>query len=120
LECYCFLFFLEKKKMTQPGHITDLVQLNRDPQSDEIADILRQRYLNDLTYTNISPSVLVALNPYNSNEKQQNLKADYVAEYKDTSSAKSNQWREPHIFQLVNHAYLHMRRTSINQSILFR
>jgi chitin synthase len=108
----------------QPTLITDLTLLPRDISSDEIADILRQRYLNDLIYTNISPSVLIVLNPYNNNNSNNttndNIKADYIAEYKDTSSAKANQWREPHLYQLVNHAYLHMRRTSINQSILFR
>lgn len=99
---------------------SDLTLLSRDlPSTDEISEILRQRYLNDLIYTNISPSVLVVLNPYGNNELE-NVKADYISEYKDTSNAKSNQWREPHIYQLINHAYLHMRRTSINQSVLFR
>lgn len=100
--------------------ITDLTLLPRDLSSDELADLLRQRYLNDLIYTNVGPTVLIALNPYAVNDSLSNVKADYIAEYKDTSSAKVNQWREPHLYQLVNHAYLHMRRTSINQSILFR
>ena len=116
--------------MTQPHQqqqqpetiISDLVLLNRDLTNDEISNVLRTRYLNDLLYTNVSPSVLIALNPnYTINEEiSKSIKADYISEYKDTSSAKSNQWREPHLYQLVNHAYLHMRRTSINQSILFR
>ncbi|KAI8646031.1 chitin synthase-domain-containing protein [Parasitella parasitica] len=100
----------------QQIHTSDLTQLSRDLTSDEIAELLRQRYLNDQIYTNIGPSILVALNPYYSSNA---AKVDYIAEYKDTSSAKANQWKEPHIYQLVNHAYLHMRRTSINQSILF-
>ncbi|EPB90320.1 hypothetical protein HMPREF1544_02845 [Mucor circinelloides 1006PhL] len=100
----------------QPLSVSDLTQLTRDPSSDELAELLRQRYLNDVIYTNISPSILIAVNPYHPNST---VKADYIAEYKDTSSAKANQWKEPHIYQLVNHAYLHMRRTSINQSILF-
>ncbi|KAG0167289.1 hypothetical protein DFQ28_010342 [Apophysomyces sp. BC1034] len=102
--------------MTQ---ITDLVQLS-DVQPDSIAEVLRQRYLNEHTYTCINRSVLIALNPYKQPEKSAaNISSDYVAEYKDTQSAKSNQWRDVHLFQLVNHAYFHMRRTSINQSILF-
>jgi len=115
----------QQQQQKQKELISDLTLINHDPTSEEIADILRQRYLNDLTYTNISPSILVSLNPYNNNNlnEENNLsvtKSDYILEYKDTSSAKANQWREPHLFQLVNHAYLHMRRTSINQSILFR
>jgi chitin synthase len=105
----------------QPTLISDLTQLPRDPSLDEVADILRQRCLNDLIYTNINSSILIALNPYiNHEEKQHNTNTEYIAEYKDTTGAKANQWREPHLYQLVNHAYLHMRRTSINQSILFR
>jgi chitin synthase len=103
----------------QPTLISDLTQLPQNVSSDELADILRQRYLNDLIYTNVNASILIALNPYNNHE-QNNTNTDYIAEYKDTASAKANQWREPHLYQLVNHAYLHMRRTSINQSILFR
>ncbi|GAN05015.1 hypothetical protein MAM1_0079c04483 [Mucor ambiguus] len=107
----------QSQQQQQPLYISDLTQITRDPSSDELAELLRQRYLNDVIYTNISPSILIALNPYHYNST---VKADYIAEYKDTSSAKANQWKEPHIYQLVNHAYLHMRRTSINQSILFR
>lgn len=110
-----------KYQLPQPKLTSDLTQLSGDPSLNEIADILRQRYLNDLIYTNISSSVIIALNPYSKNdEKQIHINAEYIAEYKDTTSAKVKQWREPHLYQLVNDAYLHMRRTSICQSILFR
>lgn len=113
---------MNQSQSQQPTSITDLTQIPRDLSSNEAAEILKQRYLNDQVYTNISPSILIVLNPYNNNNNdlQNNLKAEYIAEYKDTISAKSNQWKDPHLYQLVNHAYLHMRRTSINQSILFR
>ncbi|KAI8376017.1 chitin synthase-domain-containing protein [Radiomyces spectabilis] len=96
--------------------ITDLTHVSSE---DEITETLRQRYLRDQHYTSINCSVLVALNPFQSNANWDNIREDYVIEYKDTQSAKLNQWRESHLFQLVNHAYLHMRRTSINQAILF-
>ncbi|KAI7902715.1 P-loop containing nucleoside triphosphate hydrolase protein [Cokeromyces recurvatus] len=107
--------------MSQSTTIADLTQLSREPSSDEIAEILRQRYLNGFIYTNIGPSVLIVLNSFDTNnkDKQANDKANYITEYKDTSSAKTNQWREPHLYQLINHAYLIMRRTNMNQYILF-
>lgn len=98
---------------------SDLSQLSRDLSPNEIAEILKQRFLNDINYTNISPSVLIVLNPF-SHDDEINLQSEYIAEYKDTTSAKANQWRPPHLYQFINNAYLHMRRTSINQSILFR
>ncbi|KAI8985511.1 chitin synthase-domain-containing protein [Pilobolus umbonatus] len=65
-------------------------------------------------YINVSHSLLIALaSPFNDKT------SDYIAEYKDTTSARLNQWREPHLFQLVNHAYIQLRRTSVHQSILF-
>lgn len=109
-----------KQQQEQEQMLSDLAQLNRDISSDEIAEILHSRYLNDLFYTNISPSILIALNPYQSLTTDNSVKSDYILEYKDISNAKLNQWREPHLYQLVNHAYLHMRRTSMSQSILFR
>jgi chitin synthase len=107
------------QQQSQQKLITDLTLNSRENvSSDKIAEILRTKYLNDLTYTNLSPSILIALNPYQRSEI--NLTQDYILEYKDTANAKVNQWREPHLYQLVNHAYLHMRRTSSNQSILFQ
>lgn len=101
------------------SNISDLVQIANESTTEDIVEILRQRYLHDLIYTAISPSVLIALNPY-KNVNFESTKEEYLLEYKDTSSAKANKWREPHLYQLVNHAYLHMRRTRINQSITFR
>jgi chitin synthase len=101
------------------SNISDLIQVSNDSTTEDIVEILRQRYLHDLIYTAISPSLLIALNPY-KNVNHESSKADYLLEYKDTQSAKANKWRDPHLYQLVNHAYLHMRRTRINQSIVFR
>jgi chitin synthase len=105
----------------QPIAISDLSQEPRDLSSSEIAEILKQRFLNDLNYTTISPSVLLVLNPHDrDDETESNVQSEYITEYKDTTSAKANQWQPPHLYQFVNNAYLHMRRTNINQSILFR
>ena len=75
--------------------------------------------MSDNIYTNIGTSALVAINPHkyvatNSDSVLQ----QYAAEYRDTSDRK--EVLPPHIFQLANNAYYHMRRTSQDQSILLR
>jgi chitin synthase len=70
-------------------------------------------------YTNIDTSALFAINPHkyvptNSDSVVQK----YAAEYRDTSEEK--EVPPPHIFQLANNAYYHMRRTSQDQSLLLR
>lgn len=99
--------------------IIDLTDLTNDSVTEDIVEAVRQRYLHDSTYTSIGPSILISLNPYKSINNENN-KAAYLLEYKDTQSAKLNKWREPHLYQLINHTYLHMRRTRVSQSILFR
>ncbi|KAL1757372.1 glycosyltransferase family 2 protein [Schizophyllum commune] len=96
--------------------VTDLATLS--PVSDDaIVACLRERFMNDSIYTNIGSSALVALNPHKyvpSNADSVMFK--YAADYRDTSEEK--QPLPPHIFQLANNAYYHMRRTNQDQSIL--
>lgn len=75
--------------------------------------------MSDNIYTRIGSSALVALNPHkyvatNSDSVMQK----YASEYRDTSEHKET--LPPHIFQVANNAYYHMRRTTQDQSILFR
>ena len=75
--------------------------------------------MSDNIYTKIGSSALVAVNPH----KYVPTSADsvlykYTAEYRDTSGEKES--LPPHIFQLANNAYYHMRRTTQDQCILFR
>ncbi|KAF5344589.1 hypothetical protein D9758_013900 [Tetrapyrgos nigripes] len=97
--------------------VTDLSKLT--PISDDvIVACLRERFMMDYIYTSIGPSVLVALNPH----KYIGSNADstlhkYAGEYRNTSQDKEH--LPPHIFQLANNAYYHMRRTTQDQAILF-
>ena len=97
---------------------TDLATLS--PVSDDIiVSVLRERYANENIYVNVGPSAVVALNPHKyvpSNADSVLMK--YAAEYRSTSQDKEP--LPPHIFQLANNAYYHMRRTQQDQSILFR
>lgn len=97
---------------------TDLASLS--PISDDIIiACLRERYTTENIYVNVGPSALVALNPHKyvpSNADSVLMK--YAAEYRNTSSDKEP--LPPHIFQLANNAYYHMRRTQQDQCILLR
>ena len=97
---------------------TDLASLS--PISDDIIiACLRERYTSENIYVNVGPSALVALNPHKyvpSNADSVLMK--YAAEYRNTSSDKEP--LPPHIFQLANNAYYHMRRTQQDQCILLR
>lgn len=86
---------------------------------DIIVSCLRERFMSDLIYSNIGTSAIVAVNPHkyvpsNSDAVLQK----YAAEYRDVTASKV--LLPPHIFQLANNAYYHMRRTTQDQSILLR
>jgi chitin synthase len=91
---------------------------NLSPVSDDIVvSCIRERFMTDNVYTNVGTSVLVAVNPH----KYVSTNADsvlhkYAAEYRSTS--KDKEPLPPHIFQLANNAYYHMKRTTQDQSII--
>ncbi|KAK6995982.1 glycosyltransferase family 2 protein [Favolaschia claudopus] len=85
---------------------------------DAIVACIRERFMSDTIYTRIGSSGLVALNPhkYVSTSSDAVLQK-YAANYRDTSEHKEE--LPPHIFELANNAYYHMRRTTQDQIILF-
>lgn len=97
---------------------SDLATLS--PVSDDIIiSCLRERYVAENVYANVGSSAIVALNPHKyipSNADSVLMK--YAAEYRNTSPDK--EYLPPHIFQLANNAYYHMRRTQQDQCILLR
>ena len=98
--------------------VVDLSALS--PISDDvIVACLRERFMTDHIYTKIGSSALVALNPHKYiSSNSDSVLQKYAAEYRDTSEHK--QPLPPHIFQLANNAYFHMKRTSQDQSIILR
>jgi chitin synthase len=96
---------------------------------DDLADIeniteeslvttLRDRFLKDQIYTRIRNSTLVVVNPYkDSRATIQEVSEKYLAEYKNTDAREK---LPAHIFQHVNQAYFHMRRTGQDQAVLLR
>jgi chitin synthase len=102
----------------RPDNQSDLSKLSTI--SDEIIlSCHRERFLSDNVYTALGTSSIVTLNPY----KYVNANADavllqYAGEYRDTDADKTI--LQPHLFQLANNAYYHMRRTGSDQSIVMR
>ncbi|KAJ1916039.1 hypothetical protein H4219_004006 [Mycoemilia scoparia] len=88
----------------------------------EIATTLSQRYLQAKPYTSVGSRVLISLtNPHTIQSFDAAAAQSYIDDYRDTSSSSSTQRQElpPHIFELSQQAYLHMRQTRINQTIVF-
>ncbi len=97
---------------------TDLATL-QTISDDSIVSCIRERFLSDNIYSNIGSSSLVAVNPHKyvpSNADSVLMK--YAAEYRETQDSKEA--LPPHIFQLANNAYFHMRRTGQDQAIVLR
>jgi chitin synthase len=98
--------------------VDDLAKL---PQmaDDVIVSCLRERYLSDTIYTRIGSTVLVAVNPHKYvPSNADSVMHKYAAEHRSTAPDKTP--LPPHIFQLANNAYYHMRRTTQDQSIILR
>ncbi|KAF8965794.1 glycosyltransferase family 2 protein [Flammula alnicola] len=96
---------------------TDLTELS--PISDDIiVACLRERFMTDTIYTSIGTSGLVALNPHKYvSSNADSILHKYAAEYRDSSEDRER--LPPHIFQIANNAYYHMRRTTQDQCIVF-
>lgn len=107
------------KLKNRPQNLADLTQLTTTPTEDSITAALRTRFENDFIYTRINDTVLVSLNP-NKDTAHSQSSPDYVAEYKEITTQNNMEPLPPHVFQITNQAYLHMRRTGIDQSIILR
>ncbi|QRW01554.1 Myosin head (motor domain) [Ceratobasidium sp. AG-Ba] len=97
--------------------VDDLAALFPSISDDIIVSCLRERFLSDTIYSAVGSHALVALNPHKYvNSVADSVLMQYASEYHNTDLDVP---REPHIFQLANNAYYHMRRTTQDQSIVF-
>ncbi|KAJ8083666.1 hypothetical protein PM082_009542 [Marasmius tenuissimus] len=97
--------------------VNDLSKLS-NISDDVIVACLRERFMTDIIYTNIGSSCLVAFNPHKYvASNADSVLHKYAAEYRNTTLNKELQ--PPHIFQLANNAYYHMKRTTQDQAIVF-
>lgn len=114
----------KKSNINNDINTTDLSTLN-NATVETITSCLHSRYDTYKVYTNIGSRHLVAINPLKElaiNDDQTSL--EYVAAYKDASSNHHQQQQpttlDPHLFDLVNRVYFHMRRTGSDQNIILR
>ncbi|KAI9255104.1 chitin synthase-domain-containing protein, partial [Phascolomyces articulosus] len=109
--------------------INDLTDINNLTE-EAIVSTIRSRFLQDKIFTRIRNSTLVVVNPYKDliTASICETSEKYLAEYKepakitqeDDQQYHPSRQLEPHIFQHVNQAYFHLRRTGHDQSIVFR
>ncbi|KAJ1915252.1 hypothetical protein H4219_004416 [Mycoemilia scoparia] len=96
----------------------------------EVADQLCKDYKDGSYYKRFGTRLLVTLNTFDSlsqsavlsgqDEYSKSLLSDYISAYKSCDSEES--WfmeHRPHVFGMAVDAYLLMRQTGLNQSILF-
>lgn len=101
----------------QPSSFDDLADIENIT-DESIVNTLRDRFLQDQIYTRVRNSLLVVINPYKDSRAEiQETSEQYLAEYKTTDGREN---LPAHIFQHVNQAYFHMRRTGNDQSIVLR
>lgn len=86
---------------------------------ESILSCLKSRYDAFKIYTNIGSRHLLVVNPLQEiaiNDDQTSL--EYVAAYKDPTTSLSS--LDPHLFDLINKVYFHMRRTGTDQNVVIR
>ncbi|KAJ2624111.1 hypothetical protein H4R22_005071, partial [Coemansia sp. RSA 1290] len=109
--------------MTQALANDDLSRLAESSSMDaeEVVNALVKRFERRPTshaYTNIGTRLLVALNPFEAQDASSDESAmRYVDDYRDTSTVRPE--LAPHVFKTAEQAYLHMRQTGLNQSLIF-
>ncbi|KAI7899778.1 chitin synthase-domain-containing protein [Cokeromyces recurvatus] len=103
--------------------VVDLSSVN-DINEGKVIDILRSKFMNYNIYTYVGSCNIIAVNPFKSlaqNDAQ--TSEEYVTSYKDISSTENpimnHRLLNPHVFELANRAYFHMRRTGNDQIISF-
>ncbi|KAJ1977574.1 hypothetical protein H4R35_002241 [Dimargaris xerosporica] len=85
---------------------------------NELVEVLQRRYQRDAIYTQIGNRALVAVNPHGPLEIFDDAHVQqYVDDYRNTSGQRTV--LDPHVFQLAANAYLMMRRTGQDQSLVF-
>lgn len=114
---------IRKSQLNDAANRTDLSIIS-SPTIENITACLHSRYDTLKVYTDIGSRHIVAINPLKEltiNDDQTSL--EYVAAYKDASGnnqTSQSALLDPHLFDLINRVYFHMRRTGSDQNITLR
>lgn len=111
----------KQRKRRNDTNIFNLATLTTSPNDDDICDSLKARYEQRQHFMWMGSRQLMILREpctLSMNEEHQ-MGLDYIADYKDTSNRQQGNLllRPPHVFELVNRAYFHMRRTGTDQVV---
>ncbi|KAJ1872108.1 hypothetical protein LPJ55_003347 [Coemansia sp. RSA 990] len=108
---------MEAKSSDDMARHNDGVSLS----SEMLANRLEARFTADSepqTFTYLGSRFLISVNPYEALESQSDAAAAiYAGDYRNTSEKRKG--LAPHVFAMAANAYLHMRQTGLNQSIVF-
>ncbi|KAJ2757784.1 hypothetical protein IWQ56_006172 [Coemansia nantahalensis] len=89
--------------------------------SEQLASKLEARFLAEpepRTFAYLGSRFLISVNPYEELESQGDAAAAvYAEDYRNTSEKRKGV--APHVFAIATNAYLHMRQTGLNQSVVF-
>lgn len=87
----------------------------------DLSNHLEERFSADPEphlFTNLGSRFLISVNPYEALESLSDATAAvYAEDYRNTSEKRKG--TPSHIFGIVTNAYLHMRQTGLNQSLVF-
>lgn len=103
----------------RPDAVDDLSQLS-SISDDIIVSCIRERFMSDNIYTGVGSHALVAVNPHKYvSSNADSVLQKYATDFRNTTDRRESKL-PPHVFQLANNAYFHMRRTSQDQSIILQ
>ncbi|KAJ2727205.1 hypothetical protein GGI07_000089 [Coemansia sp. Benny D115] len=89
--------------------------------SGDLANKLEARFTSGpepQTFTYLGSRFLLSVNPYEALKSQSDAAAAvYAEDYRNTSGKRKGVG--PHVFAMATNAYLHMRQTGLNQSLIF-
>lgn len=104
-----------------PITLSDLTELPIQPSlsPNDVLPILRARFLEGLSYTLISPRVLISVNPHQYAPVNSDVVlAEWNREYKDCGHDGLRGGLTPHIWEMSGRAFYYMRRTGQDQTIV--
>jgi len=108
--------------VVDPLGTSDLTELSASVSltADELVPLLRARFLDGLIYTQLSPSVLISLNPNHFVQSGSDaVLEDYLVEFDDCGTLAVRGRLGPHLWSISNRAYYYMTRTGQDQAIIF-
>ncbi|KAL8293373.1 hypothetical protein RQP46_000074 [Phenoliferia psychrophenolica] len=102
-----------------PVKVHDIAELPATPSADDLLQILRSRFDDGILFTEISPRVLVAVNPLQEGlSTNDDALRSWSEEFADTGTSGVRGRLGPHLWAVSGRTYYYMRRTGQDQTIV--